>query len=112
MLNLVIVCLAEGMRPNVYMYECMLWDDENQHIWPENTQSSLHVSQRRTFVLIEMDGWMTCDISSFLTVFQSYQDDGRMIMKGYVRWNPVYDWKDPRLRQGSNSGPINEQVSA
>ena len=25
------------------------------------------------------------------TVFQSYQDDGRMIMKGCVQWNPVYD---------------------
>ena len=22
-----------------------------------------------------MDGWMTCDFMSFLTVFQSYQDD-------------------------------------
>ena len=22
-----------------------------------------------------MDGWMTCDFTSFLTVFQSYQDD-------------------------------------
>ena len=23
-----------------------------------------------------MDGWMTCDLTSFSTVFQSYQDDG------------------------------------
>ena len=36
------------------------------------------------------DGWMTCDFTSFLTVFQSYQDDGRMIMKVCVQWNPVY----------------------
>ena len=35
-------------------------------------------------------GWMTCDFTSFSTVFQSYQDDGRMIMKGCVQWNPVY----------------------
>ena len=28
-----------------------------------------------------MDGWMTCDFMSFLTVFQSYQDDVQMIMK-------------------------------
>ena len=28
-----------------------------------------------------MDGWMTCDFTSFSTVFQSYQDDGRLIMK-------------------------------
>ena len=36
-----------------------------------------------------MDEWMTCDLTSFLTVFQSYQDDVRMIMKGCVQWNSV-----------------------
>ena len=36
------------------------------------------------------DGRMTCDFMSFSKVFQSYQDDGRMIMKGCVQWNPVY----------------------
>ena len=34
---------------------------------------------------------MTCD---FLTVFQSYQDDGRVIMKGCVQSNPVYSLLD------------------
>ena len=29
---------------------------------------------------------MTCDFTSFSTVFQSYQDDGRLIMKGCVQW--------------------------
>ena len=38
-----------------------------------------------------MDGWMTYDFTSFSIVFQSYQDDGRMIMKRCVQWNPVYD---------------------
>ena len=33
------------------------------------------------------DGWMNCHFKSFSTVFQSYQDDGRMIMKGCVQWN-------------------------
>ena len=33
---------------------------------------------------------MTCDFMSSLTVFQSYQDDVRMIMKGCVQWNFVY----------------------
>ena len=52
------------------------------------------------------DGW-TCNFTSFQsTVFQSYQDDGRVIMKGCVQWNPVYDWKDLRLRRGSNPGPL------
>ena len=41
-----------------------------------------------------MDGWMTCDFTSFLTVFQSYQDDVWMIMKGCVQWNSVYGWED------------------
>ena len=37
-----------------------------------------------------IDGWMD-DIRFYvlLTVFQSYQDDGRLIMKGYVQWNSV-----------------------
>ena len=35
-----------------------------------------------------MDGWITCAFTSILTVFQSYQDDGRMIMKGCVQWTP------------------------
>ena len=37
-----------------------------------------------------MDGWMTCDFTSFLTVFQLYQDDVGMIMRGCVQWNSVY----------------------
>ena len=37
---------------------------------------------------------MTCDFTSFSTVFQSYQDDGRMIMKGCVEWIPVYSSED------------------
>ena len=31
-----------------------------------------------------MVGWMTCNFMSFSTVFQSYQDDGQMIMKGCI----------------------------
>ena len=37
-----------------------------------------------------MDGWMTCDFTPFSTVFQSYQDDVWMIIKGCVQWNLVY----------------------
>ena len=36
---------------------------------------------------------MTCDFTSFSTVFRSYQDDERLIMKGCVQWNPVYGEK-------------------
>ena len=31
-----------------------------------------------------MAGWMDCDFTSFLSVFQSYQDDGWVIMKDCV----------------------------
>ena len=31
---------------------------------------------------------MICDFTPISTVFQSYQDDGRVIMKGCVQWNP------------------------
>ena len=34
-----------------------------------------------------MDGWITFDFTSFSTVFQSYQDDVRLIMKSCVQWN-------------------------
>ena len=30
-------------------------------------------------VWLSLDRWMTCDFMSFSTVFQSYQDDGRLI---------------------------------
>ena len=39
---------------------------------------------------IKMDGWTACDFTSFSTVFQSYQDDEKLIMKGCVQRNPVY----------------------
>ena len=38
-----------------------------------------------------MDGWMACDLTSFSTVFQSYQEDGELIMEGCVQGNPVCD---------------------
>ena len=38
-----------------------------------------------------MDGWMDNAIFTFFSsVFQSYQDDGRLILKDCVQWNSVY----------------------
>ena len=37
-----------------------------------------------------MEGRMTCDFTSYSTVFQSYQDDEMLIMKGCVQWSSVY----------------------
>ena len=48
----------------------------------------------------------------FLTVFQSYLDDGRVIIKGFVQLNLVYNWKDSRLKWVSNPGPLDQQASA
>ena len=33
-----------------------------------------------------MDGWMICEFTSFLTIFQSNQGDVRMIMNGCMQW--------------------------
>ena len=52
-----------------------------------------------------VDGWMNFNFASFSTAFQSYQDDERVIMKGWVLWNPVYDKEDLRLRRSSNLDP-------
>ena len=38
--------------------------------------------------LLKMDGWMD-DLLS--TVFQSYQEDGWVIIEGCVQWNPIYN---------------------
>ena len=37
----------------------------------------------------DLDGWIMCNFTSSSTVFQSYQDSGRVIMKGLVQWNPL-----------------------
>ena len=39
----------------------------------------------------QMDRWMTCNLMSFSTVFQSYKDNGCVIMKGCLQWNLVKD---------------------
>ena len=58
--------------------------------YPEHLYLKLHLISKGTgiswthfpFSLSLMDGWMTCYFKPFSTVFQSYQDDGRMLMKG------------------------------
>ena len=59
------------------------------------------------FLLIavtRMDCLMTCCFTTFSTVFQSYQDDECVIMKGCVQWNPVLQLKGsfPRMAQPFN----------
>ena len=57
-----------------------------------------------------MDGRMTCEFTSFSTVFHSYQDDGRLIMKGCVPWNSVYGSED--FAVGIELGPLDQLASA
>ena len=57
-------------------------------------------------------GWIICDLTSFSTVFQSYQDDRWMIMKRCVQWKPVYGWKDFFFKRVSNQGPLDQQASS
>ena len=38
-----------------------------------------------------MDGWLTCNFTSFSTVLHSYQENVWAIMKSCVQWNPVYN---------------------
>ena len=47
-------------------------------------------------------GWMTCNCNALLKVFQSYQDDGWVIIKGCVQWNLFYGWTDFRIKRGWN----------
>ena len=58
---------------------------------------SLSTDRQVSFLSIKVDGWMTCNLASSSTVFQLYEDDDRVIMKGYVQWNFVYGSKDFRL---------------
>ena len=51
---------------------------------------------------------MACDFMFFLTVFQSYQADVKVVMKGCVQWNLIYLWKDFPLKQGSNPRPLDQ----
>ena len=62
-----------------------------------------------TAFFVKMDGW-TCDLTSLLTVFQSYHDNVCMIMKGCVQRNSVSGLKDftlseDRTRSARSVGP-------
>ena len=59
-----------------------------------------HLMKQDRYVVVECydrfeencshDGWITCDFTSFSTIFQSYQDDGWVVMKGCVQSNAVH----------------------
>ena len=43
-----------------------------------------------------MDGWMTCNLTSISTEFQTYQDGRHVIKKGYVQRNPITKRSPPQ----------------
>ena len=43
-----------------------------------------------------MNGWMTCDYTSLSTVYESYQDDGRVTMKCLVQ-RQIFAYMDRAL---------------
>ena len=64
----------------------------------------------------KLSGWLALmdnfEFYVLLTIFQSYQDDRMVIMKGCVPRNPVYGRKDFRLQQLSDSGPLDQQINS
>ena len=42
------------------------------------------------YLLFAKDGWITA-VTSFSTVFLSYQEDWSVIVTGRVQWNPIYE---------------------
>ena len=50
---------------------------------------------------------MAGDFTFFSTVFQSYQDDWRVIMKDCLQWNSVYGEKISLLA-GIELGPLDQ----
>ena len=55
------------------------------------------------------DGWMTCNFTSFSTVFQTYQDDERLTMKGCMcAMESRLRLRRFRLQLDSNSRPLDQ----
>ena len=55
----------------------------------------------------KMYGWMTCDFTSFSTVFRSYQDDGNLIMKAVCN-GTMFTVEKISPRAGIELGPLGQ----
>ena len=80
--------------------------DQRSHL--ASSELGLHSLHNTSKRVSGMDGLVSCDFTSFSTVFQSYQDDWRMIMKGSMQWNPRLRSKRFRLELGANTGPLDQ----
>ena len=43
-------------------------------------------------------------------VYQSYHDDGMVIMRGCIQWNPINSWQGFPSPAGLKSGPLDQQT--
>ena len=59
--------------------------------WDSPTALVQSPLQLPTASVWSLHGQMDCDLTPFPMVFQSYQDNGQMVMKGCMQWNPVYN---------------------
>ena len=61
-----------------------------------------------------MDGWKTCSFVTLLSVFQLYQNKGRVIikLKGCVQGNPANSLKAFPAVMGFEFGPLAVQARA
>ena len=91
----------------------MTWNNGNRHPFYQKVIFLLTLNQFYILLWIDskclsffylMDGWVTCGFTSFSTVFQSYQDDGKLIMKDCVQWNSVFGGKDFASRGDGTRG--------
>ena len=58
------------------------------------------MTSSRINLQLAMNGWIIYQFTSLSTVFQSCQDDGRVMVKGFVQWDLVYGCEDFRLEGG------------
>ena len=68
--------LKLGTRP-------LIAEEQTDCFTPGPNEAETWISQRQSQICY-IAGWMTCEFMSFSTVFQSYQDNERLIMEGCV----------------------------
>ena len=75
-----VVSDVTGLRQSVITW-LVIW-----FLWHDVIRWITAMSCDKSFLWL--DGWLA------IYVLQSYQDDGRMMMKGFVQWHPVFSWED------------------
>ena len=77
---------------------------------PQKTGFLISWLKSYTSMKVLMDGWL--GFTSFWTVFQSHQDNGRLNMKGSVQWSAVQVRKQFRIQRDLNPRPSDQKSTA